>query len=88
MDREPPMTVFVAKLFQGRLVGIFSTREKAREAASQYLVMDCQLNKIPENEILCEHGQVDDLYTTKSLTIQITEWLVDKALISGEWKVI
>lgn len=84
------MTVFVASLFrgQGRLVGIFTTREKARTASREYLVADCQKNKIPEDEILCEHFQLDDLYTTKSLTIQITERRMDEALIGGEWRVL
>ncbi len=82
------MTVFVAKLLTGRLIGIFSTRENARLAAKEYLVADCRSNKIPESEILCEHAQGEDLYSTKSFVIQILEWTVDKALIGGDWKVI
>lgn len=64
------------------LIGIFTTQEKAKIAAEEYMKF---ISNAPF-EIEEVVGEI--LYGNGETVIHITEWAVDKALVGGEWKII
>jgi len=64
------------------LIGIFTTQEKAKIAAEEYMKFISPEPYVVEEVV----GEV--LYGNGETVIHITEWVMDKALIGGEWKVL
>lgn len=62
------------------LIGVFTTLDKAKIAAEEYMKF------ISDEPYVIEEVVGEVLYGNGETVIHITEWTVDKALVGGEWK--
>lgn len=64
------------------LIGIFTTLDKAKVAAEEFMKF------VSTEPYVIEEVEGEVLYGNGETVIHITEWIVDKALVGGEWKLL
>ena len=79
--------MFVLSHYGERLIGIFSTEDKARIAAEEYMKFISRFFG-QSGPVVIEEVAGETLYGNGQTVIHITKWVIDKALIDGEWKVL
>ena len=62
------------------LIGLFTTKDKAKIAAEEYMKF------ISTKPVTIEESNGETLYFNGETVIHICEWIVDRAIINNKWE--